>query len=160
MSFIRLRSWDDWWLDIARTTAQRSKCSRRQVGAVVVAQGEKQLVSIGYNGAPAAFPEKAGERCVDFCPRAQTDGADASYSNCVSVHAEVNALLAADRNARIGGTLYVTSSPCWDCAKVIANSGIDRVVALSLKDDAHRNPQNSVDFLRTCLIHVDVIEGK
>ena len=118
-------TWDEHWMAHADVAAGRAACTRAQVGAVVV--HDNWMVSEGYNGAPA------GEReCTDGgCPRGLLSRdecpPDSSYDNCVSIHAEVNALLRAGTNAR-GGVLYVTRKPCPWCSKVVKAAGIVRVV--------------------------------
>jgi dCMP deaminase len=97
------------------------------VGAVILDTGHR-VVATGYNGAPP------GERgCLDGgCPRGLLSYQEcqpySGYENCISNHAEVNALLYADRSKIEGGTLYVTDQPCISCCKVIANSGLAFVV--------------------------------
>jgi dCMP deaminase len=102
-----------------------STCSRRQYFAVVTGP-EGRLVGTGYNGAPPNMTH-----CIDGgCPRAQAEGVvpGVAYGNCVAVHAEANAIIWSDRTARKAGTLYVNGPPCWDCGKLIAGSGLARVV--------------------------------
>lgn len=121
-------SWDEWGLGLARAVATRADCTRRRVGAVVLDTGHR-VVATGYNGAPP------GERgCLEGgCPRGLLSYQECQpykgYENCISNHAEVNALLYADRSKVEGGTLYVTDQPCISCCKVIANSGIAMVVS-------------------------------
>ena len=116
-------SWDDTWLAVARAVAKRSLCVRRQVGAVIVT-AENRPVSTGYNGPPAGMSWTSN--CATFCERAynKIEG----HSNCVAIHAEANALLFASRSQYEGGTIYVTHLCCFDCAKLIANSGLARIV--------------------------------
>lgn len=116
-------SWDETWLAVADAIAKRSACSRRQVGAVIVTH-DNRPVSTGYNGPPAGYAVTGS--CSNFCPRA--DHKLPTYDNCVAVHAEANALLFAARSQYQGGTIYVTHICCYDCAKLIANSGLARVV--------------------------------
>lgn len=81
------------------------------------------------------------------------------YGNCVTVHAEANALMFADRRTYEGGTLYVTSAICWDCGKMVANSGIWRVVMrLDVERDRHRHPFDTINFLRRSQVQVEVTE--
>lgn len=115
-------SWDQYFLGIARAVATRSDCVRDQVGAVVVG-ADKRIRSTGYNGAPAGM---AG---CSTCPRATSDVAPGScYSDCVAIHAELNALLYCDRDDLPGSTLYVTRSPCYACTKAIRATGIVQTV--------------------------------
>jgi dCMP deaminase len=122
-------TWDEWGLALAGAVASRADCRRRQVGAVVLDPAHR-VVATGYNGAP---PGRLG--CLDGgCPRglADTVAPESSYDSgaglCISNHAEINALLYADRSKVEGGTLYVTHKPCIGCVRIIANSGVGRVV--------------------------------
>jgi dCMP deaminase len=111
-------------MQIAKLVATRATCSRRSVGAVIVA--DKRILATGYNGAPKGLPhcpEHGGERnWPDGCLMA---------GHCIrSLHAEQNAFLQA---AMIGvpckgATLYVTCLPCNTCAKMIVNAGIVKVI--------------------------------
>lgn len=114
------------WIKVAEAISHRSKCSRAGIGAVIVGP-DQRIVSTGYNGPPAGYAQ-ASTRCDEFCPRACLSEVGNTYENCVSVHAEMNAIAYADRTRMEGGCIYVTGSICWDCAKVIANSGITSVV--------------------------------
>lgn len=78
------------------------------------------------------------------------------YDDCPSLHAEANALMRSDHSARVGGSIYVTSHVCFGCAKLIANSGLVRVVVDTDKADAHRNPIASYQFLLQCGIQVQL----
>ncbi len=104
-----------------------STCVRRQYFALLVDQ-YGHTIGTGYNGVPKHMThcDRGG------CPRAQTDVPHGSpYDNCLAIHAEVNAIIHSDYSARRDGcTLYVNGRPCWDCAKVIANSGVTRIVYL------------------------------
>lgn len=82
---------------------------------------------------------------------------DPGYADCPSLHAEANALSVCDRVQREGGTIYVTSAVCHACAKLIANSGLTRVVvSTAAAAAAHREPERSYDLLRGCGLTVDV----
>lgn len=102
------------YLDMARIWAQNSYCRRRQVGALLVR--EKMIISDGYNGTPSGFEND----CED------QDNRTKAYV----LHAEANAItkVARSGNSSEGATLYVTSSPCIECAKLIIQAGIARVV--------------------------------
>lgn len=78
------------------------------------------------------------------------------YDDCPSLHAEANALIRSNHRDRIGGVIYVTSHICFGCAKLIANSGIARVVVDTDKADAHRNPLASYQFLIQCGLTVQL----
>jgi dCMP deaminase len=165
-------SWDDTWLDVARVVARRSLCSRAQVGAVIV-NAQERVVATGYNGPPAQWGWNDVERiqptnpmgrrspvgtCESWCSRGRngptTDTAQ-SYTDCPSVHAEMNALMFANRTEVEGGTLYVTGEICWACAKPVANSGVVRVViGIEDTDRSHRQGDQSVHMLMDSGIEV------
>jgi len=116
---------DSYFMEIARVVASRSTCLRRQIGAVIV-KG-KQIVSTGYNGAPAGHPH-----CIEVgCARQDVPSGQRSEL-CRAAHAEQNAINFAARHgiAIEGATLYTTTYPCSWCAKSIVNAGIARVVYL------------------------------
>lgn len=100
---------------MARIWAENSYCVRRQVGALIVK--EKMIISDGYNGTPSGFENV----CED-----ELTGRTKPYV----LHAEANAItkVAKSSNSSEGATLYVTASPCIECAKLIIQSGIRRVV--------------------------------
>lgn len=149
-------SWDETWMSVADTVALRSRCSRAQIGAVIV-DVNKRIIATGYNG-PAANLMLKGE-CINWCERAQgKTGLGSAYDGCPSIHAEANALLYVDRSAIEGGTIYVTGAPCMQCAKLISNSGVKRVVARVLDSDAHRKPEVVLDYLTNCKIIVETIK--
>lgn len=102
------------YLQMARIWASNSYCQRRQVGALLV-KG-KMIISDGYNGTPSGFPNV----CED------AEGNTYPYV----LHAEANAItkVAQSGNSSSGATLYVTASPCLECAKLIIQAGIVRVV--------------------------------
>ena len=102
------------YLRMARIWAENSYCTRRQVGALIVK--DKMIISDGYNGTPSGF-----ENVCEL-----EDGTTKPYV----LHAEANAItkVAKSNNNSLGATLYVTASPCMECAKLIIQSGIKRVV--------------------------------
>ncbi len=102
------------YLRMARTWAENSYCKRRQVGCLVVK--DKMIISDGYNGTPSGFENI----CED----------DTNQTKPYVLHAEANAItkLARSSNNSDGATLYVTASPCIECAKLIIQSGIKKVV--------------------------------
>ena len=105
---------DQRYLDMARIWAQNSYCQRRQVGALVVKNG--MIISDGYNGTPSGFENI----CAD----------DNGITKPYVLHAEANAItkLARSSNNSDGSTIYITASPCIECAKLIIQAGIKRVV--------------------------------
>lgn len=118
--------WDSYFLAGAMWVASRADCTRSRVGAILVR--EHRIVSTGYNGSIAGTPG-----CLDGnCPRGRQSYVDrpstADYSDCIALHAECNAILYARREDRLDATLYVTRPPCDACLRVIAASGVARVV--------------------------------
>ena len=108
--------WHQYFMGIAKQVATRSTCDRKHVGAVVVRQ--RTILSTGYNGSIRGMPH-----CDDV-------GHDLENDHCVAtVHAEANAIIQAAKNGVQvdGGQLYTTASPCWNCFKLIANSGIRQI---------------------------------
>lgn len=105
---------DSRYLRMAKIWAENSYCIRRQVGCLVVK--DKMIISDGYNGTPSGFENI----CED------NDNTTKPYV----LHAEANAItkLARSGNSSDGSTLYVTASPCMECAKLIIQCGIKRVV--------------------------------
>lgn len=121
-------SWAQTFGTIAEVWAQRSTCSRRQVGAVVVK--ENRVIGQGYNGAPSGKLH-----CVDGgCPRGQLSyddvpaGADYNTHPCVAIHAEHNAILQAGLKECADATIYVTDQPCQQCSNLIEHAGIKEVI--------------------------------
>lgn len=114
--------WHEYFMGIAQAVSLRSDCERDKVGAVVVGS-DRRIRSTGYNGSPAGM---AG--CSD-CPRRSSEVAPGScYSNCVAIHAELNALLYCDRTDLHGSTLYITREPCYGCLKAIKATGVEWVI--------------------------------
>lgn len=134
-------TWDETWVAVASAVALRSDCSVRQVGALV-ASADNRDHWVGYNGPPGGFQTPsglAGQRgCENYCPQSQRESwgdPGASGAPCVSIHAEVNALMQSDRSLRTGGTIYVTAAPCWKCALAVLNSGVARLVCPPWEQD-------------------------
>ena len=150
----RRQSWDDTWLGVAEAVAGRSLCDRAQVGAVIVGK-DQRILATGYNGPPRGFTHGDVGCATGWCVRSSAVdvGADADYRDCPSLHAEANAISVSDYSSRAQGTLYVTSHVCFYCAKMIANSGIVRVVVKPDGLRAYRNPMKSYDFLKQCGVH-------
>lgn len=110
-------SWDEYFMDIAFTVAQRSTCDRAHVGAVLVR--DRRILTTGYNGAPAglAHCDEIGHLMID--------------GHCVrTLHAEQNAIIQAALHgvSTQDATAYVTHQPCLTCAKMLINAGIRCVV--------------------------------
>lgn len=155
--------WDTSWLLVAGVIARRSRCVRYQTGTVIVDR-RNRIVATGYIGPAADFIDAAIdlEGCASFCERGRlgpTEETRLSYSDCVSIHSELNALLVCDRRDREGGTIYVTSVPCWTCTKAIANSGLARAVVIDTREEhGYRDPQASLEHLQSCGIVVELVD--
>lgn len=123
------------YLRMARIWAENSYCKRRQVGALVVK--EKMIISDGYNGTPSGFENV----CED----------EHNVTKPYVLHAEANAItkLARSSNNSDGATLYVTASPCIECAKLIIQAGIKRVVY-----GEHYRLEDGINLLRKAHIEV------
>ncbi len=102
------------YLRMAAIWSENSYCERRKVGALIVK--DKMIISDGYNGTPSGFP--------NVCE--SEEGVTLPYV----LHAEANAItkVARSNNSSEGGTLYVSTSPCMECSKLIIQAGIRRVV--------------------------------
>lgn len=125
------KDWDTYFMDIAYMASTRCRCHRRHVGAVLV-QGKK-LLGTAYNGAPSGVPDcsEAGCMIAEEYELAIVDGQEqmVKKQRCVrTIHAEQNLLLFTDRIDREGASVYVTDQPCWTCANMLANSGVQEVV--------------------------------
>jgi dCMP deaminase len=105
---------DKRYLRMSAIWAENSYCTRRKVGAIIVKN--KMIISDGYNGTPAGFENI----CED----------ESGTTKPYVLHAEANAItkVARSNNSSDGATLYVTASPCVECAKLIIHAGIKRVV--------------------------------
>lgn len=127
------------YLEMAGIWAKNSYCVRRQVGALIVK--ERMIISDGYNGTPAGFENV----CED------EEGKTKPYV----LHAEANAItkVAKSNNSSEGATLYITTSPCLECAKLIIQAGIKRVV---YSDNYHK--QDGPELLKRAGIEVIYME--
>ena len=120
--------WDEYFIQIAALVATRSTCLRRQVGAVIVR--DRRILTTGYNGVP-----KGMSHCLDRgCLREKMDIPSGQRQElCRGIHAEQNAIIqAATMGVSIKNSIiYCTHQPCILCAKMLINSGIERVVIVS-----------------------------
>ena len=142
-------SWERTWMNVAFAISERTRCDKASVGAVIVGPNQR-IVSTGYNGPPANYIEEE-KTCSSFCLRNINNETSNDYSSCPSIHAEINAIAYANRRDMEGGTIYITASPCMNCAKVIANSGIKRII---FNQDKDRETSNVVKFLIASKIEV------
>lgn len=109
-------SWEKYFMKIAFEVATRSTCDRKSVGAVLVRN--KAILSTGYNGSIKGLPH-----CDDIGHLIEND-------HCVrTVHAEANSIAQAAKNGVNcnNAEIYVTSSPCWNCFRLLANAGIKKI---------------------------------
>jgi dCMP deaminase len=130
---------DQRYLKMADIWAQNSYCKRRKVGALIVK--DKMIISDGYNGTPAGFE--------NICE-------DEEYKTKPYVlHAEANAItkVAKSNNSSEGATLYVTSSPCLECSKLIIQAGIKRVVFT----ESYRL-EDGINLLKKAKIEVEQVD--
>ena len=139
---------EEYYLNIAKTVAERSTCLKRRYGCIIVKNDE--IIATGYNGSA-----RGEVNCCDIhngkCPRSDEPHNTGDYSNCPAVHAEQNAMLSAARKDMIGATMYLDGeevdelhieefasltgwkkikgcAPCPICQRMIANSGIEKVI--------------------------------
>ncbi len=130
---------DERYLKMAMIWAENSYCTRRQVGALLVK--DKMIISDGYNGTPSGFENV----CED----------ENNKTKPYVLHAEANAItkVAKSNNSSNGATLYVTSSPCIECSKLIIQAGIKRVV---FSEQYHMN--DGVELLERAKVEVVKVE--
>lgn len=135
----RQSDFDKRYLEMARIWSKNSYCVRRQVGALIVK--DRMIISDGYNGTPEGFENI----CED----------DSNKTKPYVLHAEANAItkVAKSNNSSEGATLYITTSPCMECAKLIIQSGIKRVVFC---DEYHSN--DGMEILERAKIEVQYLE--
>lgn len=117
-------SWAQYFMKITALVAERSTCTRRSVGAIIVK--DKRILSTGYNGAPSGLPH-----CLDIgCMRADLNVPSGErHELCRGIHAEQNAIIqAAYHGVSVkDADIYCTNLPCVICAKMIINAGIRRI---------------------------------
>lgn len=129
------------YMKMAQIWAENSYCKRRQVGALLV-KGN-MIISDGYNGTPSGF---------------ENDCEDENFiSKPYVLHAEANAItkVARSHNSSEGATLYVTTSPCIECAKLIIQAGIKRVVYCE-----KYHIMDGIELLQRARIDVDCVDLK
>lgn len=132
---------DTYMMRLAYLAASRATCPRKHVGALIVSP-DNRVVSTGYNGAASGMPS-----CDEI-------GCQMVEGHCVrTLHAESNAVDFAGRFAQ-GCTLFCTVTPCWDCAKRIANANIVRVVYDEHYESRYGKSQDVPQFLRDARVEV------
>ena len=141
MSELNRPSWNKIWMTMAETIAQRSHHSTFKVGALIVTSDNTQVLSLGYNGNAAGLSN---------VPQSEEPGCSGL------LHAEINALLKLDYNNPKDKVMYLTLSPCTNCAIAVINSGIKKVVyKTKYRDDT------GIDMLTEAGISVEeFIENK
>lgn len=167
------KKFDIAYLKMAKIWSENSYAQRRKVGCLIVKDG--MIISDGYNGTPSGFEnecegvncileeldEKECERYGNFIFQVKNVGNCFECKNCelktkpYVLHAEANAItkLAKTNNSSVGATVYVTLSPCIECAKLMVQSGIKRVVY----SEKYRIT-DGIDFLKRAGVKVDQIK--
>ena len=138
---------DRTYLEMAKVWAQLSKAERKKVGCLIVKDG--QIISDGYNGTPKGYDNECEIINEKYLPQAENK----LQTKREVLHAESNALmkLAKSTNSSKDSTIYLTMSPCFDCAKLIIQAEVERVVC----SEQYRIT-DGIDFLRKNNIIVDI----
>ena len=133
--------WDEYFLNVCDVVGKRTTCDRGEVGSVIVK--DKRILTTGYAGAPSGLPH-CSEVGHQMKKLTHEDGSESNH--CMrTTHAEQNAIVQAARTgtALKGATLYCKMTPCYTCAKMIINAGIERVVC---KKDYHASDDTKKIF--------------
>lgn len=120
-------SWDEYFIDIANLTSERSNCIKRKVGCIIVKN--KRILSLGYNGTPINT-KNCYEGGCQRCSNIENTSA-VNLDLCMCLHAEENAILFVSKDDLKNSTMYVTLIPCISCVKKILQCGIVRVVYIN-----------------------------
>lgn len=124
-------SWDEYGLELAKTVALRADCTRRKVGAVLMAT-DNSIVATGYNGGYSGGPSCLKGECPRGRLTTEQLAPNSDYSSgegkCIALHAEWNVLLRASWDEMVGASLYVTTEPCHLCWNLIKGTHIARVL--------------------------------
>jgi len=136
-----MRNFDDMYMETAHVVAKQSRAQRAQVGALLVR--DNNILAYGYNGTPSGFDNNCEDE--NYVTKREV------------LHAESNALMKIARSTQTseGATLYVTLSPCFECAKLIVQSGVKRVVFGQQYRDT-----SSITFLEKANIEVEKYESR
>lgn len=137
-------SWTEYFMGIAKLSAERSKDPNTQVGACIV-DSNNHIISLGYNGAPKDYPDK-------LIPWDQREGDQFQTKYVYSCHSELNAILNSPVPVR-GMTLYVTLFPCHECAKAIVQAGIKEIIYESDKYDGTDSNRIAKKIFDTCNVY-------
>ena len=132
-------------MQVAQVYANLSSATRLKVGCIIVK--ENRIISIGYNGMPSGWDNNC-----------EFENDDKLYTKPEVLHAETNAIAKVARSNEncVGATLFVTTAPCLDCAKLIYQSGISRVVW----KNPHLRTDEGLKFLEKCDMKVEKIEDE
>ena len=156
MDISKRLTWDEYFMEIAHLTSQRSNCIKRKVGAIIVK--DNRILSQGYNGTPSGFIN-----CFDGgCKRCSEQYYDSGKENkgkdldlCICLHAEENCLLFVSKNDLLDSTIYTTLFPCIGCLKKILQCKIKRIV---YKDDYNYEMQKlALEFIKDVKIIIEKI---
>ena len=142
----RQKQYDKTYINMAVEWSKLSHADRKQVGCIVV--NDRTIISDGYNGTPSGFLNGCEELVVQ-------NGIGELKTKPEVLHAESNAItkLAKSTRSSEGATFYITLSPCLECAKLIIQSGINRVVYL----EEYRNTEG-IELLKKAKINVEHID--
>ena len=147
-------SWDEYFIAISREAAKRATCDRGRSGCIIV-KG-KRIISSGYVGAPSKMPhcDEAGH----LMKRVIEDNGKKRMHCVRTTHAEANAIAqAAKHGVSINGaTLYVRMEPCLDCAKLIINAGIKRVVC----EKKYHGAQLTREYFKQAGVELEVLSDE
>lgn len=153
-NFVFMRpSWDQYFIDIAKLTSERSNCIKRRVGCVIVK--DKRILSLGYNGTPIDTLncyQGGCQRCMDQYKK--SDKISAKHLDlCMCLHAEENAILFVSKSDLKDSTIYITLIPCISCVKKILQCKIKRVVYIN--DYSPELDQITIDILKSNNIEIN-----
>lgn len=139
--------WQQAYIDVAHRFAELSSCERRKVGAIIVK--DNRIISIGYNGTPAGW-----DNCCEDEVKWPNGEVKFTETRPEVIHAEQNAIakLAKSNESGLGAEMYVTCSPCVECAKQIYGAGITRVY---YKECYKSN--DGIEFLNKCNVETTQI---
>jgi dCMP deaminase len=144
-------SWDEYFMSIAREVGKRGTCGRGRNGCVIVRN--KRIIATGYAGAPAGLPH-----CdeVGHLMRKTIDENGKTIENCLrTTHAEQNAVAQAALHgiSTEGSTLYIKFGPCLNCAKLLINAGVKRIVC----EKKYQDGGIGYDFLKQAGVEVNFL---
>jgi dCMP deaminase len=144
--------WQEAYMDTAERFASLSTARRLKVGAIIVK--DNRIISIGYNGMPSGWDNE----CEECCDGGGLVGAGCYHDHCTGpktkpevIHAEANAIakLARSTESGLGAEMYITHSPCIECAKQIYTAGVSKV----FYKNNYRN-EDGIELLKSCNIDI------